>query len=525
MGFWDTIKSGIDTIGDVFSGRPADTPSASKVIGQAGVSKEELIKQQQEARARQQTAFLEAQKRISARPLPQVGDVRGPQAAQLGQVAGPTAATFDRTAAPQAASLGQAGQDVRGMQLAGLEQLQQRASGTVPTIAEQQLQRGLEQQLAAQAAQANVGGSPLAQRQAQMQGAQAMQQTAGQSALAAQQERMQAEQALLAASQGVRGQDLSRAQAEAGFQQQANLAGADLASREALAQAQLQQQAGLAGYQGALQQTAQQAQLEQQAGLAGYQGQLQQAQMNAQLQAQQQQQLNALESQFLAQGYGADQAQQQALLTLRAQNLGVARGAAQQQATAAQAARTGATQAWGGVLSGLSQGIPGMGDMFSGIGGGGGAGGAGALAGGGGLAGINAGAGLAGGASAMPAAGTVTAGSGIAAGAGGAAAAAPLILTSDVKAKSNVKDSKSIEEFLSKMKAKDFDYKEGYGDKKQTGILAQDLLKSKVGKNIVTDYNQNAKGIDVVKSIGPVLASLSHLNEKINKLEKAKKSA
>jgi len=123
------------------------------------------------------TRFLEAQQRITARPLPQMAQVQGPQAAQLGQVAGPTAATFERTAAPQAATLGQAGQDVRGMQMAGLEQLQQRASGAAPTIAEQQMQRGLEQQLAAQAAQANVGGSPLAQRQAQMQGAQAMQQT------------------------------------------------------------------------------------------------------------------------------------------------------------------------------------------------------------------------------------------------------------------------------------------------------------------------------------------------------------
>lgn len=355
MGFWDTITGAVDTLGDVISGRPVSTPSAGQVIGQAGVSKEELIKQQKEARDRQQTAFLEAQNRITARPLPQVANVQGPQAAKLGQVAGPQAAIFNRTALPQAASLGQAGQDVRGMQLQGLEQLQQRASGAVPTIAEQQLQRGLEQTLAAQAAQANIFGSPLAQRQAQMQGAQMMQQTAGQSALAAQQERMQAEQALLAATQGVRGQDLTRAQAEAALQQQAALAGANLTSQESLAQAQLQQQAGLAGYQGALQQAAQQAQLQQQAGLASYQGQLQQAQMNAQLQAQQQAQLNTLESQFLAQGFSADQAQQQALLTLRAQNLGISQSAAQQQAQAAGAARAAQMQVMGGFFGGLGQ--------------------------------------------------------------------------------------------------------------------------------------------------------------------------
>lgn len=477
MGLWDTITAGVDRLGDIISGRPVSTPSAGQIIGQAGVTKEEILQGQKDSRERQKTAFLEAQNRIAGRPIPQMASVAGPTAAQIGQVAGPTAATFERTAAPQAATMGQAGQDVRGMQLSGLEALQQRATGAVPTIAEQQLQRGLEQQLAAQAAQANVGGSPLAQRQAQMQGAQAMQQTAGQAALAAQQERMQAEQALLQATQGVRGQDLSRAQTEAQLQQQASLAGADLASREAIQQAQLQQQAGLAGYQGALQQASQQAQLQQQAGLAGYQGALQQAQINAQLQAQQQQTLNALEAQFLSQGFSTEQAQQQALLALRAQNLGIAQGAAGMSTQAEQAARAAAGKAWGGILGGIGS-LP----MFGEEGGGDKAKQAGQVA---------------------------------------ALASA----ASDVKVKTKIKDSKNIQDFLNKMKAKDFDYIKEYGDKGQTGILAQDLMKSKVGKTFVTDYDEKTKGIDVVKSIGPVLASLSHLNEKINKLEGNKKSA
>jgi len=117
-------------------------------------------------------------------------------------------------------------QQVRGQQMGLLSALQQRASGEGPSLAEGQLQTGLEQALQAQAGSvAGVGGAnrALAQRQA-MNNAAIMRQQAGQQAAQLRaQEQMAAQGALAQALSGVRGQDFGQAQTQAGMNLQAQL--------------------------------------------------------------------------------------------------------------------------------------------------------------------------------------------------------------------------------------------------------------------------------------------------------------
>lgn len=129
-------------------------------------------------------------------------------------------------------------QQVRAQQMGLLSSLAQRAGGRGPSLAESQLQSGLEQALRAQAGSvASAGGSnrALAQRQAMNNAAMMRQQTSQDAARLRSQEQMAAQAALTQALSGVRGQDFGQAQSQAQMNLQAQLQSG--AQRDAFLQA------------------------------------------------------------------------------------------------------------------------------------------------------------------------------------------------------------------------------------------------------------------------------------------------
>jgi hypothetical protein len=84
-------------------------------------------------------------------------------------------------------------------------------------------------------------------------------------------------------------------------------------------------------------------------------------------------------------------------------------------------------------------------------------------------------------------------------------------------------NEKNIVEFLDNMRAVNFEYKDpaehGYGER--TGVIAQDMEKSKLGAANVVEDEEGMKHIDISpQKFNPlVLASLANLNKRINALE------
>jgi hypothetical protein len=110
----------------------------------------------------------------------------------------------------------------------------------------------------------------------------------------------------------------------------------------------------------------------------------------------------------------------------------------------------------------------------------------------------------------------------------GGAQAAPGLATvfSDERTKTNVKDVKSsqFDELLSALKAKQYDYKrKEYGGKDNTGVMAQDLEKSEIGRTMVLEVPTQdgpRKVVDLKRALAAALASSAHLHHRIKKLEK-----
>ncbi len=101
------------------------------------------------------------------------------------------------------------------------------------------------------------------------------------------------------------------------------------------------------------------------------------------------------------------------------------------------------------------------------------------------------------------------------------------ILASDERAKENVKSGKKdVNKFLNALSAKSYDYTnpEFPGRKKgrRYGIMAQDLEKSEMGASFVED-TPFGKVVDTKQGFGAVLAAMSELNERTQKLEKKNK--
>jgi hypothetical protein len=106
--------------------------------------------------------------------------------------------------------------------------------------------------------------------------------------------------------------------------------------------------------------------------------------------------------------------------------------------------------------------------------------------------------------------------------------AAGVMLMSD---KNNKKDIKSegakVDKFLEKLKSYSYEYKEpeaeGASPGKKVGVLAQDLEKSEMGKNMVKE-TEGGKMVSIPDSFSAILASQARLNERLSALEKKKKS-
>ena len=101
---------------------------------------------------------------------------------------------------------------------------------------------------------------------------------------------------------------------------------------------------------------------------------------------------------------------------------------------------------------------------------------------------------------------------------------------SDVSLKENMNQSEKsgsemVEEFLNALKSYTYNYKdkENNGQKnpegKVTSVMAQDLEKSKLGKQMVID-GPDGKMVDYGQGMAPLFAAIAELNQRTKKLEK-----
>lgn len=96
-----------------------------------------------------------------------------------------------------------------------------------------------------------------------------------------------------------------------------------------------------------------------------------------------------------------------------------------------------------------------------------------------------------------------------------------LQIFSDKKEKKNIK-SQDLEDLVSKISAYKYNYKdEKNGKGEQVGVMAQDLEKSKLGKDLVEETPEG-KMVDLKKAVPLMMASVSEIVKKIKKLEKDK---
>lgn len=111
---------------------------------------------------------------------------------------------------------------------------------------------------------------------------------------------------------------------------------------------------------------------------------------------------------------------------------------------------------------------------------------------------------------------------------GGVLGAGASFLASDKRAKKNAqKEEKKYEDFLDKLQAYSYEYKNpkeiGASEGRKHGIMAQDLEKSEIGKSMVKEVG-GTKLIDIASGFGAVLASQAELNKRLKKIEKKEKA-
>ena len=104
------------------------------------------------------------------------------------------------------------------------------------------------------------------------------------------------------------------------------------------------------------------------------------------------------------------------------------------------------------------------------------------------------------------------------------------VAASDEDVKMNKQESndssKAISEFMDAIKSYTYEYKKGAkqpGDKptpkgEMKGVMAQDLEKSELGKQMVTD-TENGKVVDFAQGMAPLFAAIAELNQRTKKLE------
>jgi hypothetical protein len=104
-----------------------------------------------------------------------------------------------------------------------------------------------------------------------------------------------------------------------------------------------------------------------------------------------------------------------------------------------------------------------------------------------------------------------------------AAAAMPAAVVSDKNMKKNVvvsegKSLAAVEEFLKSAKPYEFNYKSDEdGQEGQLGIMAQDLEKTRIGRQMVSQNLGGYKQVDFGRGFGALMAAIGELNQKIDK--------
>lgn len=95
---------------------------------------------------------------------------------------------------------------------------------------------------------------------------------------------------------------------------------------------------------------------------------------------------------------------------------------------------------------------------------------------------------------------------------------------SDEALKTDIKSADNeVDEMLDKLEPYEYEYKNPkYGEGKHTGIMAQDLEKSKAGKELVQNTPEGKK-VDVKKALGAIMASQARIARRLKDLEKGKK--
>jgi hypothetical protein len=109
--------------------------------------------------------------------------------------------------------------------------------------------------------------------------------------------------------------------------------------------------------------------------------------------------------------------------------------------------------------------------------------------------------------------------------AGAAAAGGQMAMASDKNMKENIKpasgSANEIETFMNAIKEYNYNYKnKANGTGEKTGVMAQDIEKTAVGKTMVDENGKGQKVVDTNKAIGAILAGMADLNKKIKKMEK-----
>jgi hypothetical protein len=95
-------------------------------------------------------------------------------------------------------------------------------------------------------------------------------------------------------------------------------------------------------------------------------------------------------------------------------------------------------------------------------------------------------------------------------------------ISSDKEKKTDIKKA-DLKDFIKKLTAYQYEYKNPeYGEGQQIGVMAQDLEKSKIGKQAVIDTPEG-KMVDYGKLSGAMLANQVLMQEKLDELEKALK--
>lgn len=92
---------------------------------------------------------------------------------------------------------------------------------------------------------------------------------------------------------------------------------------------------------------------------------------------------------------------------------------------------------------------------------------------------------------------------------------------SDENLKTEINEADNeIDEMLDKLSPYSFEYKDKkHGEGEHAGIMAQDLEKSKAGKNMVVDTAEG-KAVDVKKALSTIMASQARLAQRLKDLEK-----